>query len=78
MCVYEQDAVVQAKSELGITFLQLKWEDLTHFCIPEEDLVQAVRFIHHGRLEGSVLVHCAQVSNIWGSMWNLYSSFVKL
>ena len=54
------DAVVQAKSELGITFLQLKWEDLTHFCIPEEDLVQAVRFIHHGRLEGSVLVHCAQ------------------
>lgn len=65
MCVYEQDAVARAKSELGITFLQLKWDDVTDFCIPEEDLVQAVRFIHHGRLEGgSILVHCAQVSNI--------------
>ena len=65
VCVYEQDAVARAKSELGITFLQLKWDDVTDFCIPEEDLVQAVRFIHHGRLEGgSILVHCAQVSNI--------------
>ena len=51
-----------ARSDLHITFLELGWEDTTSWSIPDEDLVQCVRFIHTARRAGgSVLVHCAQV-----------------
>lgn len=53
--------VEAAKSELGITFLELGWEDAVSFTIPQEDLIKCVKFIHEARENGgSVLVHCAQ------------------
>lgn len=52
----------RAKSQLGIMFLELNWEDTVSFNIPDEDLIQCVKFIHSARTSGgSVLVHCAQV-----------------
>lgn len=43
-------------------FLELNWEDTVSFNIPDEDLIQCVKFIHSARTSGgSVLVHCAQV-----------------
>ena len=59
---YPQAGVKKAKTELHIAFLELGWEDTLRWTIPDEDLVQCVRFIHAGRRAGgSVLVHCAQV-----------------
>lgn len=58
----QQEAVERAKSQLGIMFLELNWEDTVSFNIPNEDLIQCVKFIHSARTSGgSVLVHCAQV-----------------
>lgn len=52
---------VATAKELGITFLELGWEDTTSFVIPETDLGRCVEFIHEARGNGgSVLVHCAQ------------------
>ncbi len=51
-----------AKSELGINFLELNWDDTTAFAIPPGDFARCAQFIHAGRSGGgSVLVHCAQV-----------------
>ena len=53
-----------ARVNLGVTFLELNWEDTTTFSIPESDLVECVEFVHRARLNGgSVLIHCAQVSS---------------
>lgn len=58
----QQEAVERAKSQLGIMFLELNWEDTVSFNIPDEDLIQCVKLIHSARTSGgSVLVHCAQV-----------------
>ena len=57
-----QEAVGRARTELGISVLDLGWEDTTSFAIPEEDLARSAKFIHAARAAGgSVLVHCAQV-----------------
>ena len=53
---------MSAAKDLGITFLEMNWEDSTSFSIPDADLVRCVEFIHEARGNGgSVLVHCAQV-----------------
>ena len=53
----------RARSQLGIVFLELNWEDTVSFDIPDEDLIKCVKFIHTARTSGgSALVHCAQVS----------------
>lgn len=58
----QQEAVERAKSQLGIVFLELDWEDTTSFIISDADLTECVKFIHSAITSGgSVLVHCAQV-----------------
>ena len=58
----QQEAVERAKSQLGIVFLELDWEDTTSFVISDVDLTKCVKFIHSAITSGgSVLVHCAQV-----------------
>ena len=49
---------------MGIVYLQMDWIDDTSYNIELVDLVKCVEFIHHGITSGgSVLVHCAQVSD---------------
>ena len=58
-----QAAVEHAQSEMGVVILNMDWEDTEQFTIPQSDFVQSSKFIHEGRQRGgSVLVHCAQVS----------------
>ena len=58
----------KARTELGIVFLELGWEDTTSYTITDGDLVRCVEFIHIARTSGgSVLVHCAQVGQTSGA-----------
>ena len=74
-----QSSKEKAKSEHGIVFLDLMWQDATTFIIPEADLVKCVLFIHKARSSGgSVLVHCAQVRTghkllVWSSQQHISS-----
>ena len=70
--VFTKEAVEQVRRELNIQFLNTNWMDSTDFVIDIEELVNAVNFIHAGlHNRGSVLVHCAQVCNIWTG-FNIY------
>ncbi len=52
----------KARDELGVSFLELNWEDTTSFSIEEQDLVKSVEYVHRARMGGGgVLIHCAQV-----------------
>ena len=54
-----------------MVILNMDWEDTEQFTIPHSDLVQSSKFIHEGRMGGgSVLVHCAQVSDNRAWEWN--------
>jgi protein-tyrosine phosphatase len=48
-------------SELNIEYLTLFWDDDAEFEIPIDDVMKGLSFIHNGRTNGNVLVHCAQV-----------------
>ena len=49
------------QEDLGITTLNLDWEDNMKFHITEDDFKEAICFIANGRKSGAVLIHCAQV-----------------
>ena len=55
--------VESVKKELNLVYLELNWEDVISYVIKAEELVQCACFIHQARTTGgSVLVHCAHVS----------------
>lgn len=57
-----QEAVRHAKEQLGISILELNWEDHQGFIIPDDGIATSCLFIHEAISSGSsVLVHCAQV-----------------
>jgi hypothetical protein len=48
-------------NELNIEYLTLYWNDDADFEIPIDDVIKGLNFVHIGRRNGNVLVHCAQV-----------------
>lgn len=46
--------------DLKIEYLTLFWDDDSEFEIPIDDVIKGLTFIHDGRTNGNVFVHCAQ------------------
>ena len=61
LCFFHKNSVKTIVEDLKIEYLTLFWDDDAEFEIPIDDIIKGLNFIHGGRNNGNVFVHCAQV-----------------
>ena len=61
LCFFHKNSVKTIVEDLKIEYLTLFWDDDAEFEIPIDDIIKGLNFIHAGRNNGNVFVHCAQV-----------------